>query len=229
MGLLLNQDMRSPIKSPPTEHHSSTVETKAKASSKAQFSDKDKAWNKEPVRVARVLKQARLYNGEIDGRLNSLSNRKELLNKQTDSNSRNKFKLSQKTYIDKEKNSKGFARTFAFEAVTDSEMCEKILNGYHHRNLFDSRQDSGRNPNKELDDFDDDFCPFECSGAWIFPDEPRKFCLTAGGKNVMALVESLDTKCINRETSLNSLMLENMDKVSKYSLVNYPFTMNIYL
>ncbi|KAI9083014.1 hypothetical protein K1719_035029 [Acacia pycnantha] len=43
----LAQDMRSSTKSPPTEHRSRIIETKA--SSKAQHSGKEKAWNKGPL------------------------------------------------------------------------------------------------------------------------------------------------------------------------------------
>ncbi|KAF7806719.1 uncharacterized protein G2W53_038880 [Senna tora] len=36
---------------------------------------------------------------------------------------------------------------------------------------------------------DDNYCNFESSGAWIFPGESRNFCITTGGKTVMALLE----------------------------------------
>ncbi|XP_054822461.1 uncharacterized protein LOC129320837 isoform X2 [Prosopis cineraria] len=240
----LAQDMRSHIKSPPTEHQSSIVERKA--SSKAQHSRKGPVGllqgKSKDSSLARELKQAQLYNGGSRAPRNSLSHGKELLNEQTDSNSRNKFKLSHKSDGKEEKYGKDFGRTFAFEAVKDSwKMPEKHSDRNHLSNLFDSRQDSRSNPNKEEKrenafqssrelcikrgspsklnsgvHLDNNYCPFECSGAWIFPEEPRKFCLTTGGKNVMALLESLVRKRINPERSLDSSILENMEKNAAY-------------
>lgn len=60
--------------------------------------------------------------------------------------------------------------------------------------------------------FDDNYCSFESSGGWIFPDEPRKLCVTTGGKNVMDLLESLVSKRISHQT-LDSSILENVEKV----------------
>ncbi|XP_028774179.1 uncharacterized protein LOC114731208 isoform X1 [Neltuma alba] len=61
----LAQDMRSPIKSPSSDHCSSTIETKA--SSKAKHSGKEKAWNKGPVGLSQGKYRCSSTNGAYIG------------------------------------------------------------------------------------------------------------------------------------------------------------------
>lgn len=64
---------------------------------------------------------------------------------------------------------------------------------------------------------DNKYSSFESSGAWTFPEEFRKICITSSGKSVMDFVESQDTKRSRHQRSLNFAKIENTEKVySKY-------------
>lgn len=263
MGFVLKQDMRSHIKPPPTKYQSSKIETKD--SSKTQHLEKDKSWNTEPAgflqervkstSLVRDLQQAPVYTGESRKQINLLNQvspedtrqLKELstiniLNKQTDSNGINKFKVAHKTDTEEEKYNKDLMRTSTLETVTVSgKMSEKHSDRNHPCKLFSSKQDSN-NPKKEekrrgnaskgsyelciqggspqkLDSvvhFDDKYYSFESSGVWIFPDETRKICMTTSGKSEMGILESQVTKRFSHQRSLDSSKLENVEKVYKY-------------
>lgn len=229
LGICLKQDMgsHSHIKPPPTKYQSSTTETED--SSKTQHLEQDKSWNTVPTgflqervksaSLVRDLQQTPVYIGESREQINQLLNHvspkdtmqlKELstinvLNKQTDSNARNKSNLTHKKDIEEEKYYKDLMRTSTFETLEVSgKMPEKHLD-INHPCKLDS-----------VEHFDSKYYSFESSGVWIFPDESRKICITTIGKRVMDLVESQDTKCISHQRSLDFSKLENMEKVYKY-------------
>lgn len=230
--------MRSHIKPPPTEYQSSKTETKA---SSKQYPGRE-------LRVAPAyIEESRKKTNSIDHvscketeKLKELSTIK-ILNKQTDSNVRNKFKVAHKADTEEDKYNKDLMRRSTFETVTISgKIPEKHQERNNLHNFFRPGKDSISNTGYEdkrgnafegsyefrmqmdslhnlnsVEHFgDDNYCSFESSGAWIFPDEPRKVCVTTGGKIVMGLLDSLVTKQKSHRRSLDSSMLENMEKVT---------------
>ncbi|KAL1363702.1 uncharacterized protein LOC107478820 isoform X1 [Arachis duranensis] len=62
----------------------------------------------------------------------------------------------------------------------------------------------------------DKYYPFESSGAWIFPDESRKMCITTSGKSLNGVEESQDKKCLSHQRSLHLSQLENKGKNAEH-------------
>ncbi|XP_057434151.1 uncharacterized protein LOC130726849 isoform X2 [Lotus japonicus] len=214
----LPKDMKSHIKPPPTKYQASTTDTEE--TSKARHSEIDKSWNTKPENfleegeksssLVRNMQKAPVHFGESRDHMKQLNNvspeetqqLKELstiktLNKQTVSNDRKRFKVSYNTDKEEEKSDKVLMRTSAFETVTMSgTMPEK-----HSPQKLDS-----------VAHFGDKYHSFESSGVWIFPEEPKKICITTSSKNVMDRVESQATKRLSHQRSLESSKIENIEK-----------------
>ncbi|KAJ1439856.1 hypothetical protein SESBI_02078 [Sesbania bispinosa] len=229
------KDIRSHIKPPPTQ--ASTIEMKD--SSKTQHLDQDKSWNTKPAgflqermksaSLVRNLQQAPLYIGESRDQINLLNDvspkdtmqLKELstiniLNKQTDSNARNKFKVAYNTDQEEEKNNKDFMRTSIFENVTVSgKMPEKHSDASEGSYKLCIQRDSPQKLDSGVH-FDNKYYSYESPGVWIFPNEPRKICITTSGKSVMGILESQNTKRLSHQRSLDFSNIENVEKNEAY-------------
>ncbi|KAI4335306.1 hypothetical protein L6164_013966 [Bauhinia variegata] len=225
----LVQDRRSHIKPPPENCQFSEIEINA--FTMYQHSKDDKAHNTEVAGFlkgrtgdsshAGELQHVPVYIRESREQFNLLSHvsckeTKQLeelstitiLNKQTDS--------THKTDKEEEKYNIDLLSTSTFETFTVSgKMLEKYSGRNHPFDIFSCQKNSqelciqGASPHK-LDSllfyFD------ESSGAWIFPDEGRKFCLQTGGKILMDLLESQVKWRISHQRSLEFSLLEVADK-----------------
>lgn len=139
------------------------------------------------------------------GQLEELSTIK-VRNKGTSISPKNKVKLLYKELDRKEEKSRGdLMGTSTLETSQVADMMGNQLR-QQHRNLFSSKQDSGgkvvsskhaKRWNIEgalahkLDpvaSYEDMLSSFEESGAWILPDQARRFCLTTGGKKLTDLL-----------------------------------------
>lgn len=178
------------------------------------------------------------------GKLEEL-NTKKFQMKGTNSNLTDKFNVAHKEVDrEEEKSHQDLMRLTTFETPTVS---GRMLDVYSGRqppcNLFPDKQDSCGNPVivesrrgiqlknlqeinvggaschkfESLDCCEAKHSSFESSGAWIFPDEARRFCVTTGGKKVMDLIGGSSIKPQVQEGKLNLSMQENMEEVSQFS------------
>ena len=174
------------------------------------------------------------------GKLEELNTKKFQI-RGTNSNPRDKFNVVHKEVDrEEEKSPQDLMRLSTFETPTVSgRMLDEYSGRHPHCNLFPDKQDSCSNPVivesrrgiqfknvqeinvggaschqfESIDGFEAKCSLFESSGAWIFPDEARHFCVTTGGKKVMDLMGGSSTKPKVQEGKLNLSMQENMEEV----------------
>ena len=162
----------------------------------------------------------------------------------TNSSLKNKFNVVHKEVArEKEKSHQNLMRISTSETATVSWRILDEYSGGHPLSLFTGKQDSCGNPVIEesrreiqftnLQEFniqgasthklesvhycEDNHYLFKSSGAWIFPDEARRLCVTTGGKKVMDLMGGCSTKPKVHQGNVNLSMQENMEKVSEFS------------
>jgi hypothetical protein len=174
------------------------------------------------------------------GKLEELNTKKFQI-RGTNSNPRDKFNVVHKEVNrEEEKSHQDLMRLSTFETPTVSGRMLDEYSGRHPPcNLFPDKQDSCGNPVivesrrgiqfknvqeinaggaschkfESIDGFEAKCSLFESSGAWIFPDEARHFCVTTGGKKVMDMMGGSSTKPKVQEGKLNLSMQENMEEV----------------
>lgn len=130
----------------------------------------------------------------------------------------------------KEKSHEDLMGTSTLETSSIADMV-----GNHHRhqrrNLFSSEQDSGgkvvscthaKNRNSggavahKLDpvaSYEDLLKCFQESGAWILPDQARRFCITTGGKKLMDVLGGHSIKPNGYETKTNLSVPDTVEEV----------------
>ncbi|GMY36293.1 hypothetical protein FCV25MIE_31535 [Fagus crenata] len=261
----LAQDMRSPIKSPPTELQSSESRIELKiqhlSEGKSQITKTEQSISGRVINpfLAEELKHGPTYITKIGEQINLLGasdrsklsqdtgqykelNAKKFQIKGTNSSLENKFNVVHKEVArEEEKSHQDLTRISTSETATVS---ERMLDDYSGRhppgNLFTGKQDSCGNPGIEesrrgiqlknlqeinvqgasthkleaVDYYEENHYLFESSGAWIFPDEARRLCVTTGGKRVMDLMEGCSIKPKVHQGKLNISMREDMEEHS---------------
>ncbi|XP_012574189.1 uncharacterized protein [Cicer arietinum] len=217
----LPKDMRSHIKPPPTKYQVSPIEKED--SSEAQHLEQDKSLNKEPSGFLqeRVKSASLVTKEESIGQIKLLNyaqpkNTMQLelsttntLNKQTDSNARNKDQ------VEETNNNEAYSKhhmmtTSIFETVTVS-----------GKMPLKEEKRRGKAPEVSYEtcterDLDNKYYSFESSEAWIFPHESRRICVTTSGKSVMDILENEDTKHLSQQRSFDFPKVENKEKNATY-------------
>ncbi|XP_019416999.1 PREDICTED: uncharacterized protein LOC109328145 isoform X2 [Lupinus angustifolius] len=166
----LPQDMRPHIKPPPIKLQPSTIGTKE--TSKTQLLEQHKSLNtvSEELLQEKVKsrEQIKLLQDQVlpkeTMQLKELSTN-DILNNQTDSNSRNKSKVTHKKDIEEEKYNKELISEGSCDLHIQRDSMEDLVNKYYS---------------------------LESSQVWIFPDQQRKICRTSIGKGAMDILEIQD-------------------------------------
>lgn len=224
----LAQDMRSPIKSPPTRSQTKEL----------QHTPTDIRKRGEQINLLGASDRSKL--SQDTGQLEELNTKKfQILG--TNSSLKNKFHVVHKEVTrEEEKSHQDLMRISTSETATVSWRILDEYSGGHPLSLFTGKQDSCGNPVIEesireiqftnLQEFniqgasthklesvhycEDNHYLFKTSGAWIFPDEARRLCVTTGGKKVMDLMGGCSTKPKVHQGNVNLSMQENMEKHS---------------
>nr|XP_023914091.1 uncharacterized protein LOC112025649 isoform X2 [Quercus suber] len=224
----LAQDMRSPIKSPPTRSQTKEL----------QHTPTDIRKRGEQINLLGASDRSKL--SQDTGQLEELNTKKfQILG--TKSSLKNKFHVVHKEVSrEEEKSHQDLMRISTSETATVSWRILDEYSGGHPLSLFTGKQDSCGNPVIEesrreiqftnLQEFniqgasthklesvhycEDNHYLFKNSGAWIFPDEARQLCVTTGGKKVMDLMGGCSTKPKVHQGNVNLSMQENMEKHS---------------
>ncbi|KAL4652575.1 hypothetical protein ACB092_01G242200 [Castanea dentata] len=224
----LAQDMRSPIKSPPTRSQSKELQHT-------------------PTGIRKRGEQTNLLDASNRSKLSQDTGQLEELNTKkfqilgTNSILKNKFNAVHKEVARvEEKSHEDLMRISTSETATVSGRILDENSGGHPRNLLTGMQDSCGNPvieksrgeiqfkkfqevniqaasNHKLESLhycEDNHYLFESSGAWIFPDEARRLCVTTGGKKVMDLMGGCSTKPKVHQGNVNLSMRDNIEKHS---------------
>ncbi|XP_050270234.1 uncharacterized protein LOC126714234 isoform X3 [Quercus robur] len=260
----LAQDMRSPIKSPPTRSQSnkSRIELKSQHlnEGKTQITKTEQSISGRvinlflaeelqhtPTDIRKRGEQINLFGASDRSKLSQDTGQLEELNTEkfqilgTNSSLKNKFNVVQKEVArEEEKSHQDLMRISTTETATVSWRILDEYSGGHPLSLFTGKQDSCGNPVIEesrreiqftnLQEFniqgasthklesvhycEDNHYLFKSSGAWIFPDEARRLCVTTGGKKVMDLMGGCSTKPKVHQGNVNLSMQENMEKHS---------------
>ncbi|XP_030953090.1 uncharacterized protein LOC115976119 isoform X1 [Quercus lobata] len=258
------QDMRSPIKSPPTRSQSnkSRIELKSQHlnEGKTQITKTEQSISGRvinlflaeelqhtPTDIRKRGEQINLFGASDRSKLSQDTGQLEELNTQkfqilgTNSSLKNKFNVVHKEVArEEEKSHQDLMRISTTETATVSWRILDEYSGGHPLSLFTGKQDSCGNPVIEesrreiqftnLQEFniqgasthklesvhycEDNHYLFKSSGAWIFPDEARRLCVTTGGKKVMDLMGGCSTKPKVHQGNVNLSMQENMEKHS---------------
>ncbi|XP_075670100.1 uncharacterized protein LOC142639843 isoform X2 [Castanea sativa] len=159
----------------------------------------------------------------------------------TNSILKNKFNAVHKEVARvEEKSHEDLMRISTSETATVSGRILDENSGGHPHNLLTGMQDSCGNPvieesrgeiqfkkfqevniqaasNHKLESLhycEDNHYLLESSGAWIFPDEARRLCVTTGGKKVMDLMGGCSTKPKVHQGNVNLSMRDNIEKHS---------------
>ncbi|KAK4602651.1 hypothetical protein RGQ29_011605 [Quercus rubra] len=221
----LAQDMRSPIKSPTTRSQSKEL----------QHTPTDIRKRGEQINLLGASDRS-----QDTGQVEEL-NAKKFWILGTNSSLKNKFNVVHKEVArEEEKSHQNLMRISTSETATVSWRILDEYSGGHPLSLFTGKQDSCGNPVIEesrreiqftnLQEFniqgasthklesvhycEDNHYLFKSSGAWIFPDEARRLCVTTGGKKVMDLMGGCSTKPKVHQGNVNLSMQENMEKHS---------------
>ncbi|XP_059432604.1 uncharacterized protein LOC132165914 isoform X3 [Corylus avellana] len=223
----LAQDMRSSIKPPPTQSQSKELQQGPTFTRKRG----------EKINSLGALDESK-SSGDT-GKVEELITKKFQI-KGTNSNPRDKFNVVHKEVArEEEKSHQDLMRLSPSETPTVSGRMLDEYSGTHPPcNLFPDKQDScgnsvivesrrgiqfknvqeinvgGASCHKfeSIDCCEAKHSSFESSGAWIFPDEARHFCVTTGGKKVMDLMGGSSTKPNVQEGKLNLSMQEYMEE-----------------
>ncbi|XP_075670121.1 uncharacterized protein LOC142639843 isoform X6 [Castanea sativa] len=224
----LAQAMRSPIKSPPTRSQSKEL----------QHTPTDIRKRGEQTNLLDASNRSKL--SQDTGQLEELNTKKfQILG--TNSILKNKFNAVHKEVARvEEKSHEDLMRISTSETATVSGRILDENSGGHPHNLLTGMQDSCGNPvieesrgeiqfkkfqevniqaasNHKLESLhycEDNHYLLESSGAWIFPDEARRLCVTTGGKKVMDLMGGCSTKPKVHQGNVNLSMRDNIEKHS---------------
>lgn len=181
--LAIKQDMRSPIKPPPTDSNSGkcgVLDGKKSSQDTRQLEDLDK---------------------------------KKFQGKGTISSGENKFKVvHKKVERERVKSHQDLRRMSMSETPTVSGRMLDEHSGSH------SQGASSSSHKLESAEYNEDMPSlFESSGAWIFPDEGRRLCITNGGRKLMELIGSGGMKSEVHQGNLYLSVRDNMEEVSEFS------------
>ncbi|KAB1209317.1 Glutamate-rich WD repeat-containing protein 1 [Morella rubra] len=176
----LAQDMRSPIKPPPTDSNSGkcgVLDGKKSSQDTRQLEDLDK---------------------------------KKFQGKGTISSGENKFKVvHKKVERERVKSHQDLRRMSMSETPTVSGRMLDEHSGSH------SQGASSSSHKLESAEYNEDMpFLFESSGAWIFPDEGRRLCITTGGRKLMELIGSGGMKSEVHQGNLDLSVRDNMEEHS---------------